>query len=194
MENNAEKEFVIGLDVLAKHKNLFERIGIYMPQYYPPPENWKNRGKIKITYIPKWRNFWLLKHLPLWVGDKVKFRFQSDNAGENNPYALHVIHEIIDGVVVNETNIEKIDVEITGLFISTEGNLKFSFGVVNYAHPTDSLIVTANIQNKDRWWLGCAGFILGLLSAIISGVIVSFIIVDPAWHVWIPEWIMKLLR
>ncbi len=163
-----------------------------MPQYYPLPENWKNRGKIKITFFPFWRNIPILKGLPLFVGDSVKFHVHVEKEGGGNPYALDVVHEILDNSLINQINIERTDTDISGTPISREGNLKFSIGMTNFPQPQDPLIITANVQSKDRWWLGCAGLFIGgivtFIVTIASGIVLGVIEIDKFWHIINPFW------
>jgi hypothetical protein len=172
--------------------SILERLAIHMPQFYPPPENWNDRGRSKITFKPFWRNIPLVRNYPLWVGDRVEFDIHIDKMGNKNPYALQVVHEMIDNVVIQEHNIEGMDTNIKSMPIASEGNLKFSFGTANYALPNNPLIVTANVQNKDRWWLGCVGLIAGavvtFIVTIASGIVLGIIEIDKFWHIINPFW------
>jgi hypothetical protein len=173
-------------------KNLLSRLGINMPQHYRLPENWNNRGKIKVTFIPRWRNVPVLNKLPYWVGDKICFKLEAENPADE--YSSDVVYEFRNGEVVNHTSIEGKSKIVNGVTIADEGNVKMTLSVLNHYYKTDPLIITANVLNTDRWLPGCIGFFLGIIGSIISGIIVSLIIVVPAWRIWIPDWIMDFVR
>ncbi|REG11144.1 hypothetical protein [Pelolinea submarina] len=150
-----------------------------MPQYYKLPKNWKGRGRISIRYKPFWRNIPIIKKLPYWVGDKVQFHIHFNKYGKSDPLTRNVIHEIIDNSLIKQHDIESLDTEIKGVPIYTEGNLKFSLGITNYPQKNDPLIITANVQNKDRYWFILIAFILGIIGTIVTGIISGFIDITP---------------
>ena len=117
-----------------------------------------------------------------------KEQYYIEKQGHGNPYGINVIHEIIDNSLISQINIEAKDIDIEGTQISVEGNLKYSLGMVNLPLPQDPLIFTANVQSKDRWWLGCAGLIIGGIIAIITGIVSGAIEVDKFWHIINPFW------
>ena len=158
-----------------------------MPEYYTP-HNWKNRGEIVITYKPFWRNIRILKKFPFWVGNKVTFNIRFEKPGEKNIYATQVIHHKLNNVVVEEFNIEEISNKIVACPISGEGDVKFSLGIANYSLPSDELIMTANVQSKDRWWLGCAGLFIGGIISFILSIVLGLIEIDKFWHIINPLW------
>lgn len=173
-------------------QNLLSRLGINMPQHYRLPENWNNRGKIKVTFIPRWRNVPALNKLPYWVGDKIRFKLEAENPADQ--YSNDVVHEYRGEKLINHTSIKDKSQTIDGVLISYECDVKFTLGVLNHPYETDPVIITATVINTDRWLPGCIGFFLGIVGSIISGIVVSLIIVVPAWRIWIPDWIMDFIR
>jgi hypothetical protein len=163
-----------------------------MPQYYEPPENWNERGKIKITFKPWWRNVPGLKKLPLFVGSRVRFRVQTEKPGKRNPYALHMVQEFIDDTPINHFLFEEVDTNIETEPISMEGNLKLSFGYLHMPQRYDPLILTAHIQNTDRWLLGCAGLLVGAIITffvtVAAGIALGILQIDKFWHIINPFW------
>ncbi len=156
-----------------------------MPQYYPPPENWDERGTINIIFKPWWRNLPILRSFPLWVGDRVAFHLRIEKpASPQRPG--RAVHEAIDDHLVNVFPLQGMDIDVQSLPIPSEGNLRFTFGYQNYLEPTDPLIITANVQSKDRWWVGCAGLLIGAILTVLSGVATGLIQIDKMWHIWNP--------
>jgi len=90
------------------------------------------------------------------------------------------IHELGD---LPDT-IDSGDKEIIGNPINGEGDLEYTLGF--YGYPTSGkTIVTARVINKDRWSLGCLGFVAGIISTIIAGIVLGFIKIEPILRVFI---------
>ncbi len=156
-----------------------KKIGTHMPQYYKPPKNWKDRGEILITYKPIWRNIPIIRGFPFWVGNTIRFHITIQKHGEGNSYAQDCINETIDNELIEQYNIEGTDIEIISSPIPCEGNIRFSLGIMNIVQKNDPLILTANVQNKDRYWFVFVPFILGIIGTIIAGILLGFIQIEP---------------
>ena len=191
MKNNSIQQITF-FEFLSKRIKLLDRINIYMPQYYPLPENWKNRGMIQIIFKPFWRNFIVLKKLPLWVGSKVRFNIYIEKEGDVRSVSPDAIHQTIDGVLIRKFEITEKNNDIDGVYISTEGNLKFSLGSGNYPEQNDTVIISANVQNFDRYWVGCAGLLVGgvvtFITTVAAGIVTGIFEVDKFWHIVNPFW------
>ncbi len=161
-----------------------------MPQYHSRKHPFL--GQVTITPHPWWRNWF--RFLPYFVGDRVHFRVQIETPQEQpcvyERFGGREIKQLGDlPDIMNNSG----DKEIMGNPINSEGDVEYTLGF--YGYPTSGeTIITTRVVNKDRWSLGCVGLMVGMIVTIIAGVIINLINVDPAWHVWVPEWIMKWLR
>lgn len=151
-----------------------------MPQYHNCKKH-EDLGEIKITPHPFWRRIWpLSNYAPYFVGDRVWFRLQIDT-----PIPQYVIYEIFNGNDLHRGLKLVPDKLIVGDVINKEGDVEYRIAVSGYPNAGIT-IFTAHAINTDRFALGCIGVISGAIVAIASGIILGFIKIDPAWHIWNP--------
>jgi hypothetical protein len=105
--------------------------------------------------------------------------------------------EIFDGNQKLYERLHKLDNDVfEGDVISNEGDIVYKLGITGargFMNETLT-IFTAKAINTDRWSLGCVGFVVGIVGTVIAQTIANLIKTDPAWHVWMPEWVLKWLR
>lgn len=162
-----------------------------MPQYYPPPENWQERGKIKITYKPAWRNWPLVRNvIDYRDGDRVEFRIQIEKVNaERRP---HYVYEIFRGKINNAFVIDGVDTDISGNRIEG-GDISYKLGYKpNNTHDpimTESFL-TAQVLGWDTFrsnvfWMIVSALIGGIIT-LATGAALGFVEIEKFWRIWIP--------
>lgn len=153
-----------------------------MPQYHRLPNNWHNRGKIKIVYHRFWRNLSIIgKRFPYFVGDRVRFRITTErpNTTATDVFSHDVIYEMIGGEQTTlEQRFDDLVTEFQGSRIVKSGDIAYFIGRSD-SHHAQVEFFTAKVENPDIVWShtiskiiwAIIGGIISLLVAIISGLI-----------------------
>lgn len=172
-------------------KSPLQKWVLHMPQYHNPKfDRYRIETKPKI-FLRRW--------FPYFVGNNVAFLMRiTDPEQVVDSTTLYVFEVFGD----RERRIKEIErqtlpegwIPILGNPIEREGDVIYSVGS-SYGGKNTVPLFTAHVINTDRWSLGCIGFILGTISSVIAGIIIAFINVrNPAWDMWVPDFIMDWLR
>ncbi len=138
----------------------------------------------------------LLKWLPYFVGDRVKFDLQIiDPNALMDSTSLHLF-EIFNGEEKTLKKFERVTINgdwnsIIGNRIDREGDVIYKLGVSSKSSSAQT-IFSAHASNKDRWSMGCAGLIVGgvvtFIVTIASGILLGILEIDKMWHIINPFW------
>ena len=169
--------------------NLLERMGIRMPQYQNIPTDLGNGFRFIIIPSSYWRRVF---NYPYFVGDRVRFRIEAievKNERGHIPRPVHYVHEFFRDRE-KECSIIEGSKDFEGNIIDGEGDVKYSISVL----PSNGgrVIMTARVINKDRWFFGCAGLVVGavvtFLVTVAAAIVSGAFEVDKFWHFINPFW------
>lgn len=187
-----------------------------MPEYHVQEVGgWK----IETSPTEKWRRALRKLHLepPYFVGDKVKLTFTftklkkdfkaisfdvaliayyPQDEGQNPDYRMKEIpfldKDVFEYPVESETCLSKDGV--SRVYIAHRNFMSKSGKIEGERYP----LFSTGVKHKDfvRWdiFLVLIGVLGGGICGCLSAFGLLFITVTPAWNMWIPEWIMRLLK
>jgi hypothetical protein len=170
---------------VGKIKNTIKRIDVLMPQYHSSHTD--QTGQIKITPFPWWRR--LFPWIPYFVGDRVIFQVEIERLD-----ARFVFYEKFGDQIYEKFQFIS-GKKLRGSTIPRECDVEYVVAPYNAKELTATnsvLVMSANVINKDRWALGCAGLLIGgiitFIVTIAAGIVTGFFEIDKFWHIINPFW------
>lgn len=158
-----------------------------MPQFHRPPENWDNRGKIKIIPKPFWRRSKFLNWIiPYRVGNRIDFDIEFEKPNITNGFNSHAVFEFFSGKLNNSFQVNNERTSIHGNIINAEGDLEYSLGFMLYKDQPTYTIFTAKVENWDTTLSKWSWAIIGAILSYAIGIASGFIKVRPFWEIWWP--------
>ena len=129
--------------------------------------------RFEVSVMPK--N--ILRYLfPYFVGDEVVLKFRIIDKSNLIDSTSFYIFEIFSGVEKVVKKIDRTDIKegwqiVLGNVIDREGDVIYKIGAGVPKSINAKTIFSTSVINKDRWFVGCAGLLIGAILATLSSII-----------------------